>query len=100
MNIGLLWFDNDKQRSLEDKVARAAAHYRQKYGAPPTVCFVNLGEFEAAGFSSPREGDDPLLRDLRPAALPEGETRIGGLKVMPARTVLPHHFWLGVEETR
>jgi hypothetical protein len=69
-----LWFDNDAGRQLEEKIMRAAAHYRQKYGRLPTVCYVN------------------------PAALNGGERRASEVEVRAARTVLPHHFWLGVAE--
>ncbi len=74
MRIGMLWFDNDASRALDDKVARAAAHYRQKYGRAPTLCYVH------------------------PAALNGDPHRAGGIEVRAARTVLPHHFWLGVAE--
>jgi len=41
MEWGLLWFDDTSGRSLEDKVARAAAHYERKFGQLPTLCFVH-----------------------------------------------------------
>ncbi len=76
MTTGLLWFDNDAGRDLAAKVARAAAHYQQKYGRPPQLCFVN------------------------PAALngKNNSARVAGVEVVPSRTVLPHHFWLGMKE--
>jgi hypothetical protein len=74
MKTGLLWFDNDPGRQLDDKVARAVTHYRQKYGHLPTLCYVN------------------------PAALNGAERRAGEVEVRAARTVLVHHFWLGVAE--
>ena len=75
MDIGMLWFDDDTKRPLNDKVARAVEHYKTKYGATPTVCFVNpsmLGK------------DAPELA--------------AGVQLRPARTVLVHHFWVGVGE--
>ena len=33
MKTGLLWFDDDPQKRLEEKVQRAATHYERKYGA-------------------------------------------------------------------
>lgn len=74
MKIGLLWFDNDPGRQLDDKVERAVAYYRQKYGRLPTVCYVN------------------------PTALNGGEHRVGPVEVRPARTVPPHHFWLDIPQ--
>ena len=32
MNIGMLWFDNDKKTDLAGKITRAADYYRNKYG--------------------------------------------------------------------
>lgn len=72
---GLLWFDDDPARATGDKIARAVQRYQQKYGHSPDVCYVH------------------------PAHLKEGEMNLaGGIKVLPAKSVLPHHFWLGVNE--
>jgi hypothetical protein len=75
MEIGMLWKDDDVKRSLEQKLARAADYYRGKYGESPTVCFVH------------------------PSMLADGADRVesaAGLRVLTARTVQMHHFWLGV----
>lgn len=74
MNIGMLWFDNDKASDLPAKVARAAAHYRQKYGRSAELCFVH------------------------PAALEGVDLTVAGVKVAGSKTVLPGHFWIGVKE--
>ena len=74
MEIGMLWFDDDARRPLPEKVARAAAHYQAKYGAAPTLCFVN------------------------PSMLAEGAEAAGGVLLRPARTVMVNHFWIGVGE--
>ena len=71
MREGLLWFDDDPRREMAEKVRQAAARYRQKFGIAPEVCYVN------------------------DRALDRAEVRIGDLRVMPASTVLPHHFWIG-----
>mgnify|MGYP000163472015 CR=1 FL=1 len=78
MKVGLLWFDNDSRRAIEDKVQRAAAHYQRKYGHAPTVCFVH---------PSMLNGNDQ-----------HGELRADGVAIRPGRTVLPDHFWLGVAD--
>ena len=70
MQTGMLWLDDDKRRSVDEKVRRAVAYYREKYGRQPDLCLVHK------------------------AAL-KGERRIDAVQVQPARTVLPHHFWLG-----
>lgn len=73
MQVGLLWFDDDKQRPAAEKIAQAARRYREKFGRPPTICFVNP--------------DEPIEHG-----------RVSGVTVRPLRTVLRHHFWIGVEE--
>jgi hypothetical protein len=78
LETGLLWFDDDPRRSLEDKIRRAAAHYQHKHGHTPNVCFVHPSVFN----------DDGKQRI----------ERVGGLEVRVSRSVLLHHFWLGVAE--
>lgn len=73
MTTGWLWFDNDPGRTLEEKIARAAARYQAKFGAAPNTCYVN------------------------PQAMTTDEQQCNGLRVIAARHILPHHFWLGVE---
>ena len=73
MDIGMLWYDDDNKRPLGEKVARAVEHYKTKYGAVPTVCYVN------------------------PATLKEGGPETSaGVQIRKARNVLADHFWIGV----
>ena len=51
---------------------RAVDYYRQKYGAAPDLCLVNTATFA------------------------EEEKSVGPVKVQRTRTVLPHHFWVGL----
>ncbi len=74
MNIGMLWFDNDPKRPFDEKVSRAAEHYRQKYGRTPELCYVH------------------------PKSAATAKERAAGLVVKTSRSVLPHHFWIGVKE--
>lgn len=74
MKIGLLWFDNDSKRSLEEKVNAGAARYQEKFGTKPNACYVNPVMLEGKG------------------------VYVNGLKVMTADNVLPHHFFIGVQE--
>lgn len=77
MKEGLLWFDDDPKRQLADKVGRAATRYRVKFGHRPTVCYLNLADFE------------------------DKTEQINGIRLQVASNVLPHHFWIGVDnETR
>lgn len=74
MRIGMMWLDDDKGISLEEKIRRAADYYRNKYGRSPDLCYVNT------------------------RALAE-ERRVGQIEVLPARNVLPHHFWMGMKNS-
>jgi len=74
MDIGMLWYDDDAKRKLGDKVARAAEYYKTKYGAMPTVCFVN------------------------PGMLTDAPEMTAGVQLRPARSVLVNHFWVGVDD--
>jgi len=80
MQIGLLWFDNDPRRGLTAKIEDAARRYREKFGAPPNACYVNQAALDAQMTAAQGQ--------LFPAAL----------RVIPASNILPHHFWVGVEE--
>lgn len=73
MDIGMLWFD-DSARPLHEKVERAADYYAQKYGRLPTLCLVHPNSLEGA----------PRL--------------VGGVELRGARTVMPNHLWIGVDE--
>lgn len=72
MDVGMLWLDNDRQRSLDEKVNRAVEYYLEKYGISPDLCLVNS-------------------RSLNE------KKKVGLVEVQPAPTVLPHHFWLGMK---
>ena len=74
MRIGMLWFDDNKQRDLAAKISRAATHYEAKYGVRPTSCYIH------------------------PSMLAEGEAQLADIAVHAVNNVLPHHFWLGVED--
>ena len=74
MKIGMMWLDDDKRRSLEEKISRAADYYEMKYGRSPNQCYVNT------------------------RTLVEKKA-IGRLLVEPAATILPHHFWIGIQGT-
>jgi hypothetical protein len=78
MNIGMLWFDNDPKVGLDLKIKRAASYYRHKYGAAPTLCFVHP--------SMVGNGNGNTKKGLVTA----------GVEVKTTPTVLPNHFWIGV----
>ena len=73
MREGLLWYDNDPARRLPDKVKRAATRYQARFGQKPTLCYVNLAEF-----------DDKI-------------EEVNGIQLRPVSNILRHHLWLGVD---
>ena len=76
MNIGMLWFDNDNKSDLTTKIQRAANYYHSKYGKAPNLCLIN-----------PRTLGDTLWTGAN-------------IEVRTTRSVLPNHFWLGVNTTK
>ncbi len=90
MDIGMLWYDDDGKRQLDEKVARAVEYYRAKYGVQPTECYVH---------------PSTLAPDASAGGLGEGQPRsgsgrivAGGVRLRANRTVIKNHFWLGVGE--
>ena len=74
MNEGILWVDSNLSQEFVDKISRAAIHYQRKFGERPTLCCLNVDDFEK-----------------QPA-------RIDGIKLRPEPNVLRHHLWIGVEK--
>jgi hypothetical protein len=80
MDIGMLWFDNDQKADFRAKVERAATYYRDKYGKAPNLCFVH------------------------PCMLPNNVSKNAekpsfnsqGVEIRTSNTMLPHHFWIGI----
>jgi len=73
MDWGLLWLDETLKRPMSENVAQAADRYQRKFGRAPNLCYVNAGQMN-------------------------GETVVGGVRLVAARNVLPYHFWIGCEE--
>ncbi len=74
MNIGMLWFDNDHKADLATKIQKAVTYYHNKYGKTPNLCLMHprtLGNHSWSG---------------------------AGIEVRTTRSVLPNHFWLGVNK--
>ncbi len=76
MDIGMLWFDNDKKSDMISKVVKAVDYYRSKYGEDPNICFVH------------------------PSMVPEKTNNLEGVSIRSNSTVLPHHFWIGVQQQK
>lgn len=87
MKIGMLWFDDDPKRPLEEKIERAAQRYKEKYGVTPNLCYAN-----------PRTvGDEQPTMTVKVASNKVGKTA-AQVTLKQARSILPNHFWLGVAE--
>ncbi len=91
MKTGLLWFDDDPRKELEEKVLRAAAHYERKYGQAPNLCFVHPSAFNGNGGNGNGNGKHAKKDDV---------VKAGKVEIRPGRSVLQHHFWLGMAEER
>lgn len=74
MNVGMLWYDNDPALPLPAKITRAAKHYAGKYGQQPDTCY------------------------LHPSMLADLPVQVEGVTVKTSRSMLPHHFWIGVNQ--
>lgn len=83
MEVGLLWYDSDPQRKLEDKIGQAAQRYREKFGCWPNTCFVH-----------PQAIKDGTEQELRVAC--QWQSGRAVIRVVTAPYVLLHHFWLGI----
>ena len=70
MKVGMLWWDGNKQRPFAEKVLRAADYYREKYGIPPTLCYVH-------------------------ADAKYGKTAVEKIMISRSSAIMPNHFWLG-----
>ena len=70
----MLWFDDNKKASLESKIIRAAAHYREKYGRAAEICRMN------------------------PKDIPDGINCVGLIKLIAVPFVMPNYFLIGDEE--
>jgi len=75
MKIGMLWFDADREAALGKRIERAVSYYQNKYGSLPNVCVCH------------------------PTTSSDGKTRhVAGVRLEESPSVLPDHFWLGIEE--
>jgi hypothetical protein len=72
MNSGMLWFDNDPKVDVSSKISKAAEYYQRKYGQAPDLCFVH------------------------PSMVKTGDIKPNKIEVRTKRSVLPHHFWIGI----
>jgi len=109
MKVGLLWFDDDPKHTLTEKITRAAKRHREKYGAPPNLCYVHPSALGGNGKTAQRPLRAPprVLHCESTTASPRGGTLVAGavvraaggtVRVATLPTVLPHHLWIGQED--
>ncbi len=99
MKQGLLWYEDDPRKQLEEIVRCAARRYKHKHGHSPNLCFVH----PAALFADRQAlGDNLSARLVCRQAGQAGENgkvrKVGEVEIRTGRSVLPHHFWIGVTE--
>ena len=86
MEIGMLWFDNDKDTSIPNKVERAARYYQKKYGVSPDLCYIHPKMVN---------GKNGKQEKSKKTSGP-GQFKIGKVLILKNKKVLPDHFWIGV----
>ncbi|MDK2982296.1 MAG: hypothetical protein PWQ55_2643 [Chloroflexota bacterium] len=72
MNNGMLWYDNQTKKPVEDRIQKAVEYFTFKYGHPPFCCFVH-----------PDMLAEPIQLDE-------------SIKVIPNQRVLKNHIWLEI----
>jgi hypothetical protein len=85
MASGLLWYDDDKHRSLASKVAEAAQRYRERVGYEPTTCQLNPTLIPAPTNAKPQRSRH---RDADAKAI--------SLRLEPNEHLSPNYFYVGV----
>jgi hypothetical protein len=85
MASGLLWYDDDKHRSLASKVAEAAQRYRERVGYEPTTCQLNPTLIPAATATKSHRG-----RKL------SADAGMISLRLEPNEHLRPNYFYVGV----
>jgi len=106
MNIGMLWFDNDPKVNLDTKIERAAIYYAKKYGKNPTLCFVHPSMLANTALANTALANTALANTASKNERPENGSgnsssqmknlSVYGIEVRSNRSVLPNHFWIGL----
>ena len=86
MDIGMLWFDNDKQADLNSKVKRAVTYYQQKYGRKPNLCFVNPSMMVPMGANGSNGNGNKSVASAE------------GVEIRESKSMLPNHLWIGINQ--
>ena len=86
MDIGMLWFDNDRKTSMPSKVEKAARYYHKKYGVDPDLCYVHP---KMVAKSNGKKNGKNKAANRKPL-------KIGKILVLKNEKVLPGHLWIGL----
>ena len=73
MDIGMLWMDDGRGRSLDSRVREAAASYQEQYGVAPSICMVHESELKGGMYT------------------------VGEIRLESSKRLLPNYFWIGRE---
>ena len=73
MRAGLLWYDDDPESDLLEKVRRAARRFKDKFGTTADICYVHPSAITGNGRRSV----------------------VDGVRIKPLFTVLVNHLWVG-----
>jgi hypothetical protein len=75
MKVGMLWFDENREVAIEQRIMQASEYYHLKYGHKPNLCFVHPDAIEV-----------------------EAQIVEAAMKVKPSQTLLQDHFWIGLDD--
>jgi hypothetical protein len=90
---GLLWFDDDTRRTIQEKIAEAAQRYRERVGYEPTVCQLNPAQ--ATALESGADRASARAKRTQAAAKPAPPV---SLRLVPNDYIQPNCYLLGVGE--
>src|SRR5215470_10735644 len=89
MVSGILWYDDDAHRTLDEKIAEAAQRYRERLGFEPTSCELN-----AVQAAAPVQAKAAR----RSAKRAEPPTPPHNLCLIPTEHLRPNYFLVGLAE--
>lgn len=89
---GLLWFDDDGRRPIQQKIAEAVQRYRERVGYEPTICQLNPAQAAALEASANSALRSKRVQQAPVAVLP------ASLKLVPSDLIQPHCYLVGIAE--
>src|SRR5262245_32680589 len=90
MVSGILWYDDDAQRTLDEKIAEAAQRYRERIGFEPTACELNAAQAAAPRLA--KAGARHSTKRVEPAVPAHN------LSLIPTEHLRPNYFLVGLAE--